>query len=107
MSPSGRYLYATLNGEGHVAKIDLRSDHVVDKVATGQQPRSMAMATDGRTLYVVNYDSNTMTAVRTRDMKVIQTLSTNARPIGITYDTPTQSVWLCCYTGSIMVFSGK
>jgi len=40
----------------------------------------MAMATDGKTLYVVNYDSNTMTAVRTRDMKVIQTVSTNAGP---------------------------
>ena len=66
----------------------------------------MAMATDGKSLYVVNYDSSTMTAVRTKDMKVIQTVSTNALPIGITYDTPTQSVWLCCYTGSIMVFRG-
>ena len=45
-----------------------------------------------------------MSHVRTSDMKVIDSLNTNALPIGITYDAPTKSVWLCCYTGSIMVF---
>ena len=67
----------------------------------------MAIATDGKSLFVVNYDSSTMTQVRTRDMKVIHTESTNALPIGITYDTPTKAVWVCCYTGSIMVFQQK
>jgi len=87
-----------------VAKIDPATRKVVDKVYTGAQPRSMAIAPDGKSLYVVNYDSSTMTKVRTSDMKVIQTVSTNALPIGITYDLPTRSVWVCCYTGSIMVF---
>jgi len=59
---------------------------------------------DGKSLYVVNCDSSTMTGVRTSDMEVIQPVSTNALPIGITYDLPTKSVWVCCYTGSIMVF---
>ena len=77
------------------------------KVYTGQQPRSMAMATDGKSLYVVNYDSSTMSQVRTKDMKVVDSVGTNALPIGITYDTPTRSVWVCCYTGSIMVFAQK
>ena len=45
-----------------------------------------------------------MTQVRTSDMKVIHTVATNSLPIGITYDAPTRSVWLCCYTGSIMIF---
>ena len=76
----------------------------VDKVATGTEPRSMAIAPDGKTLFVVNYDSSTMSMVRTSDMKVIQVVNTNQLPIGITYDLPTKSVWVCCYTGSIMVF---
>ncbi len=104
MAPNGKYLYATLNNEGSVAKIDPQKREVVDKVATGAQPRSMAIAPDGKSLFVVNYDSSTMSMVRTSDMKVLDTLNTNARPIGITYDAPTRSVWLCCYTGSIMVF---
>ncbi|MCY7392205.1 MAG: YncE family protein, partial [Leptolyngbyaceae cyanobacterium CAN_BIN12] len=35
LDPAGRYLYATLNGEGQVAKIDLATQAVVAKVATG------------------------------------------------------------------------
>ena len=67
----------------------------------------MAMAPDGKSLYVVNYDSNTMSKVRTSDMKVIQVVNTNAAPIGITYDAPSKSVWVCCYSGSIMVFDDR
>ena len=105
MSRSGKYLYATLNGEAHVVKIDLHTHRVLQRVYTGAEPRSMAMAPDGKSLYVVNYGANTMTKVRTSDMKVIQTVGTNALPIGITYDAPTHTVWVCCYTGSIMVFN--
>lgn len=104
MSPDGRYLYASLNSEGTVAKLALASGEVVRKVTTGSAPRSMALAPDGRSLYVVNYTSNSLTKVRTSDMKVLQTVPTHAAPIGVTYDAPTGSVWVCCYSGSIMVF---
>lgn len=104
MPGNGKYLYATLNSEGTVAKIDPRTDRVVDKVSTGSEPRSMAIAPDGTSLFVVNYSSSTMSQIRTADMKVIDSVQTNALPIGVTYDLPTKSVWLCCYTGSIMVF---
>jgi YVTN family beta-propeller protein len=67
----------------------------------------MAMAPDGKSLYVVNYGSNTMSTVRTSDMKVIHVVNTNAAPIGITYDAPSKSVWVCCYSGSIMVFDDR
>ncbi len=52
----------------------------------------------------MNYESNTVSKVRTGDMSVIQTVGTNANPIGITYDAPTRTVWVACYSGSIMVF---
>ncbi len=104
MAGNGKYLYATLNNEGNVAKIDPKKGKVVDKIYTGSEPRSMAIAPDGKSLFVVNYNSSTMSQVRTSDMKVIDSVGTNSLPIGITYDAPTRSVWLCCYTGSIMIF---
>jgi YVTN family beta-propeller protein len=107
ISPKGRWLYATLNGEGTVAKIDLRRGVVVRKVSTGNAPRSMAISPDGKALYVVNYFSNTVSKVRTGDMKVLQDISTNSSPIGITYDAPTRSVWVACYSGTIMVFNDR
>lgn len=56
---------------------------------------------------MVNYDSNTVSKVRTSDMKVIQVVNTNAAPIGITYDAPSKTVWVCCYSGSIMVLDDR
>ena len=61
LSPDGRYLYASLNAPGEVVKVDLSDDRVVDTAHTGVQARSLAIATDGKTLYVVNYDSDTVT----------------------------------------------
>jgi YVTN family beta-propeller protein len=93
-----------LNGEGNVAKIDIKTGKVVDKVTTGEAPRSMTISDDGKHIYVVNYFSNTVSKVRTSDMKVRDTVRVNASPIGITYDPETNRVWVACYSGSIMVF---
>jgi hypothetical protein len=36
---------------------------------------------------------------------VLQNVSVNSSPIGITYDAPTHSVWVACYSGTIEVFN--
>ena len=100
----GRYLYATLNEAGRVAKIDVRRRRVVAAARTGSAPRSAAIAPDGRSVYVVNYHSNTVSKIRTSDMRVVQTVKVDKAPIGITYDEKAGDVWVACYSGSIMVF---
>jgi YVTN family beta-propeller protein len=94
----------TLNGEGRMVKLDLSTGRRVDAVRTGQQPRTMTMASDGRTVYVANYASSTVSAVRTSDLAVLQTVPTAIHPIGITYDAGTGHVWVACYRGELMVF---
>jgi DNA-binding beta-propeller fold protein YncE len=103
--PSDRYIFVSLNAEGRVAKVDLRDGVVRAKVATGSAPRSLALAADGRALYVVNYESGTVTKLRTSDMKPLQTIDACYHPIGITYDRPTRRVWVACYTGSVRVYN--
>ena len=105
--PSDRYIFVTLNAEGRVAKLDLRTGAVRAKVATGSAPRSLALASDGRALYVVNYESGTVSKLRTSDMKPVQTLDACYHPIGITYDEPTSRVWVACYTGTIRVYDDR
>lgn len=107
ISPDGKWLYATLNGDGKVAKIDLATRTVVARKATGKAPRSMAISNDGTALYVVNYSDDTMSKVATADMSVLQTLPTNHHPIGITYDPWARTVWVACYSGSIVVFQDR
>ncbi|MCL2850002.1 MAG: YncE family protein, partial [Micrococcales bacterium] len=107
ISPDGQFLYVTCNSSGYVAKIDL--DHadgpkVVATVRTGTQPRSSALASDGLHLYVVNYESNTMSVIDTTTMTVTQNLPTGHHPIGITYDPQTANVWLANYSGTIVVY---
>ncbi len=105
LDPTGRYLYATLNGAGRIVKLDLNAEgRQVARAKTGKAPRSMVLSGDGAHLYVVNYDSNTFSKVRARDLKVLRTVPVDARPIGITYDPDTRRIWVACYSGSLLVF---
>ena len=69
LSPDDEFLYVTLTGAaGKVIKIDLATDEIVASVRTGSAPRSMDISADGTALYVVNYESNTMSKVRADDL---------------------------------------
>jgi len=105
--PSDRYIFVSLNAEGRVAKLDLKTGSVRAKVATGSRPRSLALAADGKALYVVNYESGTISKLRTADMKELQTIEACYHPIGITYDKLTRRVWVACYTGTIRVYDDR
>ena len=105
LSPDDRILYATLNGEDAVVAVDVATGDVLGRVQTGQRPRSMDISDDGTALYVVNYDSDTMSKIRTSDLAVLQQFDTAPRPIGITYDPLNDEVWVSTYSGAIHVFA--
>ena len=108
IDPTGRYLYASLNTRGQVVKIDLRLRRIVNRVTTGSNPRTIALAPDGRSLYVVNYESQTVAKVRTKDMLVIQRLRTaGVHPVGLTYENATRTIWVSCYRGTIERFADR
>jgi YVTN family beta-propeller protein len=104
MDPSGNFVYVTTNGDGHVAKIDVHTGEVVARTATGIEPRTMDIAADGQSLYVVNYTSNTVSKLATDDLRVLQTVDTPSHPIGIAYEPGTSTVWVACYSGEILVY---
>ena len=105
LSPDGRYLYATLNGVGTIAKIDARTGRVLDTVRTGNAPRSSVLSPDGTALFVVNYESDTVSRVRTSDLTVLESRHVDHHPIGITYNGVTHEVWVCSYIGVINVLA--
>jgi YVTN family beta-propeller protein len=77
------------------------------KATTGSAPRSLAMAADGRALYVVNYESGTVSKLRASDMHVLQTVAACHHPIGIAYEPVTRRVWVACYTGQVRVYDDR
>lgn len=105
LSPDNSTMYVTMNLSGKVASWDLINNKAGKSVKTGNAARSLAINTDGSQLYVVNYKSDTMSRVRTSDMKVTQNIKVCNEPIGITYDRPTGNTWIACYGGQIKIYS--
>jgi len=104
LSPDDRYLYVSNNHENMVRKIDLHTNQEVGHASTGTETRSMALADDGGSLYVVNYQDGTVSKVRTSDMNILQTEQSGMHPVGITYDPATRQIWVANYAGSLHVF---
>jgi YVTN family beta-propeller protein len=107
LSPDNTKLYATLNISGKVIAWDLEANKAIKTVATGKSARSLAISSDGSSLFVVNFRSGTLSKVRTSDMKVIQNIKVCAEPIGVTYESETARTWVACYGGSIKVFDNQ
>ena len=107
LSPDNSTMYVTMNLSGRVASWDLVSNKPGKSVRTGEAARSLAISGDGSALYVVNYKSDTMSRVRTNDMKVTQNIKVCDEPIGITYDVPTGNTWVACYKGQVKIFSNN
>ena len=107
LSPDNAMMYVTMNLSGRVASWNLVTNTAGKSVKTGNAARSLAISKDGSALYVVNYKSDTMSRVRTSDMKVTQNIKVCEEPIGITYDVPTGNTWVACYKGQIKIFSNN
>ena len=107
LSPDGKILYATLNSSGKVTAYDLVKHKKIGIVTTGKAARSLAISTDGTALFVVNFESGTMSKVRTSDMKVLQTVKACNQPIGVTYEPTTDRTWVACYLGQIKVYENS
>lgn len=107
LSPDKSTMYVTMNLSGKVASWNLLDNKPGKTVKTGKAARSLAISNDGSALFVVNFESDTVSKVRTSDMKVLQSIKVCNEPIGITFDTPTQRTWVACYGGSIKIFDNK
>ncbi len=107
LGPADRFLYLSLSRPGKVLKYDLVKETLVAEVETGREARSMVLTPQGRFLYVVNYRDHTLTKLATDHLRVIQTVDTRPKPIGVTFDAQTRQVWVACYSGSIMVFQDQ
>jgi YVTN family beta-propeller protein len=107
LSPDNSMMYVTMNLSGKVASWDLVNNKSGKSVKTGKSARSLAISSDGTALFVVNFVSDTISKVRTSDMKVVQNIKICNEPIGITYDSPTSRTWVACYGGAIKIFDNK
>ena len=103
ISSNDSLLYVSLNNEGKIAKINLL-DESITKTICGGSPRSMIITPDDKFLYVVNYSINKMSKIDLKKFEVIEQQETKEHPIGITFDSQNNEVWVACYSGCLMVY---
>ena len=107
LSPDQSKMYITMNLSGKVQAWDLIANKTIKSVKTGEKPRSLDISSDGSALFVVNFNGDTVSKVRTSDMKVLQTIKVCNEPIGVTYDSSTNRTWVACYGGALKVFANQ
>jgi YVTN family beta-propeller protein len=114
MSRNGRSLYVSLEGhevaglhDGSVLKLDPTTGAVLGRVDGLLEPRTMVLAPDGRSLYVVDYLAGRLVKIGTSSMRVLQSVPLGYHPIGVTYDAATSHVWVAGYGGSVWVLRDR
>jgi len=107
LSPDNKTLYATLNRSGKVVAFDLVHGRQIANVTTGKAARSLSISPDGSALFVVNFESGTVSKVATANLKVTQTVWACTHPIGVTFDESTNRTWVACYHGKIKIFDNR
>lgn len=65
---------------GTVSVVDLKQGEEVAQIATGLHPSGMTMRTDGRVLYVANANSDTVSIIDTKTLRVTQTIVVRPMP---------------------------
>jgi YVTN family beta-propeller protein len=98
------YLYASLNGEGAICRINL-SNHQVKKLAVGKAPRSMVLSASKNKLFVNCYGESKVSIIDLNSFKLDSEIKTSSYPIGICLNNENEQVWVSCYLGYIQVFA--
>jgi len=84
MSSDGLYTYATLNGDGRVAKLENATNTVVGTACTGARyPEGLAVSADGTRLYVTNGASSNLRIINTADMTTVKDLDVGGSSDGV------------------------
>ncbi|HTA81398.1 MAG TPA: hypothetical protein VK783_00560 [Bacteroidia bacterium] len=100
------YLYASLNGEQAICRINL-ADKRMNKLSVGKAPRSMVLSPVYHKLFVDCYNDSKIAVIDLVDFKLETTIKTNSYPIGICLNNNNKQIWVTCYTGNIEVFAAE
>ena len=65
---------------GTISVIDLKQNREVREITTGLHPSGLALSADGRTLYVANANSDTISVIDTAKLRVTESVSVRPDP---------------------------
>jgi len=75
LSPDHTILYVSLWGGDQVLKIDASNGNIITRLQVGDNPNEIILNKKGDRLFVANANDNSVSVIRTSDMKTIETLN--------------------------------
>ena len=91
--PGSEVIYASDRTAGCVVRLAAGAEHV--EIPLGGKPAGLALAPDGRTLYVARSAPGDVVAVDTRSHKITATGKVGSRPVGIVLGPKTGRLYVC------------
>lgn len=92
------YLYAALYQRNEVQAVDTATNQVVATIPVGRDPLNLALAPNGKRVYVANSVDNTVSVIDTRTDTVIDTIAMPVHPAAIVVSPNSRRVYVI--TGS-------
>src|SRR5579864_3291887 len=87
VTPDGKWVYASSDGDSVVSVIDTSSDRVVDTIQVGQTPHGLAITPDGSKVLVADFGTDSVEAIDTSSNQIVwQTPVPQPHNIAITPD---------------------
>jgi YVTN family beta-propeller protein len=87
-------------GNDSVLAVDVRSGRVAAQVKVGHKPKGIALAPDGKTLYVSNEWSDSVSEIDAASFQVRRTLKAGWGPVGLTSDRAGKFLYVANSIGS-------
>jgi len=75
LSPDHTILYVSLWGGDQVLKINASNGNIITRLQVGDNPNEIILNKKGDKLFVANANDNSVSVIRTTDMKVMETLN--------------------------------
>jgi YVTN family beta-propeller protein len=75
VTPDGRWVYASSDGDSVVSVIDTSTDSVTDTIQVGSTPHGLAITPDGSKVLVAGFGTNSVEAVDTSSNQVVWQVS--------------------------------
>jgi YVTN family beta-propeller protein len=85
VTPDDHFVWVVNPDNDNVAKIDVSDDEnrVVAHVKVGDLPQNVAITPDGKTVYVSNTGSGTVSVIKAKSAKVVETIEVGTEPYGM------------------------
>ena len=86
LAPNDNIAYITNTVDGTVSIIDLSLTVPAlsgQAISVGSEPRGIAVTPNGKYVYVANHTSGNVSVIRTRDLQVVNTVTTGGNPMAI------------------------